>query len=115
MSELLIVNRHGVFHTIPERLAGIAQGQGARVATPEEKKAYRAGATRVGKEAISEPPAEIASVPFADYDELNVDQVVARLKNLAPDQVATVWIYESATKQRKGVLEAIEDLTGGEG
>jgi ferritin-like metal-binding protein YciE len=46
--------------------------------------------------------------PFADYDDLNVDQVIRRLDTLTPARLRHVATYERGHKRRRGVLEAVE-------
>lgn len=112
MADILIVNKHGKFHTAPESILAIVEKQGGRVATDEERKAYRGGAAGVdaADAPISQPQPPAVEAPFADYDELNVDQVVARLKNMTPEQLVKAFLYEAANKHRKTVLDAIGEL-----
>ena len=48
--------------------------------------------------------------PIADYDELTVAQVSARLSGLTRGQLRRVREYERSHANRKGVLEAVEEL-----
>jgi ferritin-like metal-binding protein YciE len=46
--------------------------------------------------------------PLPDYDELTVEDVTAQLDELTPAQLRHVATYERVHKQRRGVLEAVE-------
>jgi hypothetical protein len=48
--------------------------------------------------------------PIAGYDELTVAQVSARVDGLTPAQLRRVRDYERTHANRKGVLEAVENL-----
>ena len=50
--------------------------------------------------------------PIEGYDELTVAQVATRLDGLSPPQLRRVRDYERAHANRKGVLEAVEQLLG---
>ena len=52
-------------------------------------------------------PEPVDPTPFADYDTLNVDAVIARLATLTDEEKAAVRLYEAAHKNRKTVLEAL--------
>lgn len=106
MSDILIVNRYGVFHEVPERLLPTIQRQGGRLATAEEAEAYTAGEGGIDApaEVNAEERAAIAA-PWADYDDLNAEQIAARLKTLPPEQVRLVLVYEAAHKARKTILD----------
>lgn len=43
--------------------------------------------------------------PFKDFNKLDADDVVKRLRRLSPEQVAEAQAYEAAHKDRKSVLE----------
>lgn len=110
MADILIVNRYGVFHLVPERLFDTVASQGGRRATPEEQLAHQDGKTRLGgAEPVVAAPAQTAA-PWADYDSLNAEQVAARLRALPADQVSVVLAYESANKARKTILDAAQRL-----
>lgn len=48
-------------------------------------------------------------LPIRNYDDLNADVAISRLERLSDvDDVRTIMAYESANKQRKGVLRAAE-------
>ena len=105
----LIVNRYGIFHEVPDTLLAIVERQGGHVATEGETAAFEGGATRMGDDAIViEPEASALEPPMPDYDDLNADQVVARLANLTPDKLVAVYAYETVNKRRKTVLSAID-------
>ncbi|MFZ1755030.1 MAG: hypothetical protein WAU10_14875 [Caldilineaceae bacterium] len=104
----MTVNKHGVFHAAPDELLPTITRQGGRAATAAEQKEFEAGATHVGgKIPAALPPAPPANAPFADYDGLTVEQIVARAANLSPDLKTQALAYELANKKRKGVLEAL--------
>jgi hypothetical protein len=48
--------------------------------------------------------------PVVDYDELTVAQVSARLSGLTRGQLRRIREYERSHANRKGVLEAVEEL-----
>jgi bacterioferritin (cytochrome b1) len=52
---------------------------------------------------------ESDELPIRNYDDLNAEVAIARLERLTDvDDVRTVMAYESANKQRKGVMRAAE-------
>ncbi len=52
---------------------------------------------------------DASELPIADFDELNVSQAVAAVKDLAdPSDVRAVLAYEEANKQRQGVISAAQ-------
>jgi ferritin-like metal-binding protein YciE len=60
-------------------------------------------------------PREEQREPFSGYDELNVERITARLGELTPAQRRHVAAYERAHKNRRGVLEAVEELEENDG
>lgn len=46
--------------------------------------------------------------PWPAYDEMTVDEIVPRLRELSPEQQSTVAEYERRHKQRRTVLDAVE-------
>jgi ferritin-like metal-binding protein YciE len=46
--------------------------------------------------------------PLPGYDELNVEEIAARIEDLTPAQLRHVATYERAHKRRRGVLEAVK-------
>jgi hypothetical protein len=60
-------------------------------------------------------PAQAApspALPIKGYDELNVKAVESALEALSADELAQVRQYETANKNRKTVLRAIEKVAG---
>lgn len=53
--------------------------------------------------------------PWPGYDEMTVDEIVPRLEGASDELRAKVAKYEKAHRDRKGVLEAIDDMEGSEG
>lgn len=111
MSDVLIVNRHGVFHTVPEALLGLVATQGGRRATPDEMGAYESGQMQIGGSVPAVAPQTDQVAPWPDYDSLNVEQIVARLRNAAPEIRALALAYERQNKARRGVLATEEEAT----
>ncbi|MDV6283731.1 ferritin-like domain-containing protein [Rhodococcus jostii] len=57
---------------------------------------------------------EADELPIADYDDLNVSQAVAAVKELTdPSDVRTVVAYEEAHKDRQGVVSAAQTRLAG--
>lgn len=48
-------------------------------------------------------------LPWMGYDDMTVGDIAARLDGLTPEQKVQVTTYESATKQRRGILDKLED------
>lgn len=72
----------------------------------EQESSWRAAADDWTRPQEWDPPAAPADTgPFPGYDDLNVEDVVERLADLSPDELAAVKAYEAAHKNRKGVLE----------
>lgn len=104
MSDILIINKHGVYHQVPERLLLTVQRQGGRRATDAEAQAFSDGAL-----ATTQDPQETADVdapPWPDYNDINAEQIAARLKTLTPEQIAAVLHYEQDRKNRKTIIDA---------
>jgi hypothetical protein len=53
-------------------------------------------------------PVRVPVLPIADYDTCNVDEVVQALAGLSPEDLKLVRSYEREHKNRKTVLNAIE-------
>jgi ferritin-like metal-binding protein YciE len=53
-------------------------------------------------------------LPIPDYESLNADEIVARLRELSQVDLAKVEVYERKTHGRSTVLERIESLRGDE-
>jgi len=53
-------------------------------------------------------------IPIADYDDLNANQVVLRLKDLSQIDLAKVDSYERKHANRKSVLDKVQSLRGNE-
>jgi hypothetical protein len=45
--------------------------------------------------------------PFAGYGDATVDEITAKLDNLSVEDLNAVHAFESAGKQRRGVLDAV--------
>ncbi len=76
--------------------------------------------TRFFLQLFSNPPDEkeretaqvkVPVLPIENYNELTVEEVTARLDNLTADQLKMVRDYETAHKNRKGVVEEIDRRT----
>jgi len=64
---------------------------------------------------LAEPGAEDGAgaqiridAPLAGYDQLNADEVIARLAASDPAELAAIQLYESANQRRQTVLSAVE-------
>ena len=51
------------------------------------------------------------ALPIAGYDDLNAGQIVALLSDLSQAQLATVWAYERARRNRRTIVERAHALT----
>lgn len=64
---MLIVNRYGIYHEIPDHLLGVVTRQGGREATAYEASLYAAGKERVGQAFDPAPAiAPTAALPLVD-------------------------------------------------
>ncbi len=54
------------------------------------------------------PATRVPVLPIADYDSLTVSQVEERLEGLTEEQLKVVRQYEVAHKNRRGVLQALD-------
>ncbi len=62
----------------------------------------------------SRPVLTKEDLPINNYDDLNADEIVKRLKGLSQDELARVQTYESMNESRKTILERVESLQGDE-
>jgi hypothetical protein len=60
------------------------------------------------------PLTKVPVLPIADYDSLTVSQVEERLEGLSEEQLQIVRRYEVAHKNRRGVLQAIDQRLAGD-
>jgi hypothetical protein len=52
---------------------------------------------------------DVSELPIADYDELNVSEAVAAVKELdSPSDIRTIIAYEEAHKNRQGIVSAAQ-------
>ena len=58
----------------------------------------------VEDEKPQEPPT--APPPIEDYDDMNVESIVAAMAEMSDEEVTALKEYEAAHKARKGILEA---------
>jgi len=59
------------------------------------------------------PSIKVPVLPIADYDNLTVSQVEERLEGLTEEQLKIVRQYEVEHKNRRGVLQAIDQRLAG--
>lgn len=105
MADVLIVNKYGVLHVVPESLLSTVERQGGRRATEQEQMEYvSSGGNTVAPAPVQ--PTDKPAAPWADYDSMNAEQVAARLRVLPPDRVQWVLAYEAAHKDRKTITAA---------
>lgn len=58
------------------------------------------------------PEATPTGEPWSNYDSETVAEIQVKLGSLPPEELAAVRSYEAANKNRKGVLDEIDRLTG---
>ena len=61
------------------------------------------------EEKVSQAPIE---APIENYDEMNVDEIMAELDSLTADEVEELVIYESEHKNRKRIVEELDRRLG---
>ena len=100
--------------------------QTARSAARETKQTARGAAQRATRQARRVPGAAQAEgaaqgavasaedLPIPDYESLNADDIVARLRDLSQVDLAKVEVYERRTHGRSTVLDRIQSLRGDE-
>jgi len=101
----------------PAATNGVASSNGI---TSSDGVASSNGATGAVAATVAAPAAATsASAPSSDhlaihgYDTLSASQVVQRLAGLAPDELASVRDYETATRGRRTILSKIGQLQAG--
>jgi hypothetical protein len=95
-----------------ERAAGSAQG-GARTLTETTAGLLGTATGAVGATAGAavegaEQAAEAAAFPIPDYDEMNVEEIAARLDGLSVEELQLVRDYEERNKRRETLLERMD-------
>ncbi len=101
------------------RLGGV--GRGAPGTRPVPGEAHPERATPADPDSRPSPladagseanlPAQSDALPILGYDQLAASQVVARLEDLEPADLAAVERYESAHRRRRTVLAKIAQLS----
>jgi hypothetical protein len=91
-----------------------AKKAAAKVARPAKKAAKnkseaKKAAARANAAVKSATPA-VDVLPIPDYDSLSASQVVSRLRGLTPGQLDAVRAYESGTRNRKTILNRVQQL-----
>ncbi|CAA9454316.1 MAG: hypothetical protein AVDCRST_MAG14-1360 [uncultured Rubrobacteraceae bacterium] len=66
----------------------------------------------VVQEGVSNAQRAIAEVPIEGYDELNVEEIVARLDSLSNEELGRVREYEQRNKNRSTLMEQINARAG---
>jgi hypothetical protein len=66
------------------------------------------GETRDERQQASAGHAPDRDLPIEDYEHLTVDQISTRLERLSASEIRQIRSYETAHRNRKGVLEAID-------
>ena len=56
----------------------------------------------------AERAAEAVAFPIGGYDEMNVDEISARLNDLSVEELQLVRDYEELNKRRKSLLERMD-------
>jgi hypothetical protein len=75
------------------------------IAAPET---VAAPETLAAPETIAAPEAEPAALPIANYDELSIASLRARLRNLSVEQLAELVTYEKGHAAREDVVAMFE-------
>ena len=96
----------------PETPAPAAEATAAAEA-PAEPEAVAEPEASVGPEVVEPqasvgPEAEPAALPIANYDELSIASLRARLRNLSLEQLAELVSYEKAHAAREDVVAMFE-------
>jgi len=101
----------------PETVAEPEASVGPAVAEPQASVGPEVVAepeASVGPEAVAEPQASVgpeaepAALPIANYDELSIASLRARLRNLSLEQLAELVSYEKAHAARADVVAMFE-------
>jgi hypothetical protein len=98
-------NRFQKEHRYPGRAEEVA----ARIVN---KQRSRYGETREEKTKDKEGKSPDRGLPIDDYQHLTAPQVTKRLGRLSPPQLKRIRSYELGHKHRKGILTAIERMSG---
>ena len=85
--------------------APVAEAPKAEAPEAEEAKVE---APVIEEEAPTESEAEAPKAPFAEYDKLNVHKVSRHVRSADLELLAAVEAYETANKNRKTILNAVE-------
>ncbi|HEV7815413.1 MAG TPA: hypothetical protein VGP06_09990 [Janthinobacterium sp.] len=87
------------------RYAGREEQVAARIVN---KQRAENGETKGAKAQAKQGKAPQRDLPIKDYQELSVEQIRARLADLSGAEVRKIRSFESAHKNRKGVIAALE-------
>lgn len=98
----------GAFPSLLERVGAAAKDAAGGAITQLRRVPGLAGAEGEAKGAVSREQ----DLPISGYDDLRVEEVVARLDGLSSVDLGTVDAYERRTKNRKTVLDKVESLRG---
>jgi Tfp pilus assembly protein FimV len=107
-----------------ERMLERARRDAEKRSAPVRRRATQAGgrAARAARDAAEEPLAQAdrlrrragvgPSFPITAYDQLTASQVKRRLSDLKRGELRKVRNYERRTKDRKGIVDAIDKQLG---
>ena len=70
----------------------------------ETEKSEPAAKKAAPKEGSGKEPPKGSPPPWDGYDALPVDEITSRLRDLTPEERASVLAYEQATKKRAGII-----------
>ena len=106
---------------IGEVLGGSAQGRSAPTTTAQAPKARTEAAAEAerivagngkAKVAPARPAPEVDTLAIPGYDTLSASHVVQRLAALAPDELEAIEDYERGNRNRRTILNRIDQLRG---
>ena len=69
---------------------------------------YREGIEQVGQQVVARVSDITTGLPIANYDELNVGEVVEKLEDLSVEDLKKVRAYEKGNKNRDTLVEQID-------
>lgn len=119
LADDVIVTGYGASLMVYERLSELAQqahekGTGTREEAGPLAKFFLDMFAPPKKARKARPPTKVPVLPIADYNSLTVSQVAERLAGLTEEQLKIVRQYEAEHKNRKGVLQAIDQRLAGD-
>jgi hypothetical protein len=119
LADDVIVTGYGASLMMYERLSELAQqahekGTGNREEAGPLAKFFLDMFTLPKKARKARPSTKVPVLPIADYDSLTVSQVAERFEGLTEEQLKIVRQYEVEHKNRKGVLQAIDQRLAGD-